>query len=545
MSELAALAQSHLLVSGCAVGIGVALGLPLAILSARSGRVRTPVLGLAGLIQTVPALALLALFYPALLILGRATGLAIPALGFLPALIALALYALLPILRNGVAALRAIDPGVIEAADGLGMTARQRLAMVELPLGAPVILAGIRTAAVWTIGAATLATTVGQPSLGNLIFSGLQTENWQRVLTGCAAAAALALAVDGLLALVESGLARRSRRRWGLGLAGIGLALLAALVPLERSGGETVVIGAKNFSEQYILASAIERRLRAAGYRTERRDNLGSTVAYQALAAGDIDVYVDYGGTLWANILGRADTPPAEEMRRRLAADLRARDGVLVMGPLGFENAYALAMRRSRAAALGVRTLDDLARVAPRLTLSADLEFLSRPEWRSVAARYGLRFAGQRSYSPTFMYRALADGSVDAIAAFSSDGRIAALDLVTLADPRRALPSYEALLLVSPRRAADARLTGSLAPLVGSIPIERMREANLMVDRDADKRTPEEAARWLDTAADQSRRPTVQSNTGPVTGPREGHGKRPGLLCAPRRRAVAGRRAGR
>ena len=96
-------------------------------------------------------------------------------------------------------------PAVIEAADGLGMTRRQRLTMVELPLGAPVILAGIRTAAVWTIGAATLATTVGQPSLGNLIFSGLQTENWVRVLTGCAAAAALALAVDGLLALVEAG----------------------------------------------------------------------------------------------------------------------------------------------------------------------------------------------------------------------------------------------------------------------------------------------------------------------------------------------------
>ena len=146
-------------------------------------------LGLAGLVQTVPALALLALFYPALLILGQATGLAIPALGFLPALIALSLYALLPIVRNGVAALQGIDPGVIEAADGIGMTRAPAPRLVELPLGAPVILAGIRTASVWTIGAATLATTVGQPSLGDLIFSGLQTENWVRVLTGCAAAA--------------------------------------------------------------------------------------------------------------------------------------------------------------------------------------------------------------------------------------------------------------------------------------------------------------------------------------------------------------------
>jgi osmoprotectant transport system permease protein len=501
LADLPELVRAHLLVSGAAVLIGVALGLPLAIWAARHRLVRTPVLGLAGLIQTVPALALLALFYPALLILGQASGLAIPALGFLPALIALSLYALLPIVRNGVAALQGVDPAVLEAADGIGMTRGQRLLLVELPLGAPVILAGIRTAAVWTIGAATLATTVGQPSLGNLIFSGLQTENWVRVLVGCAAAAVLALAVDGLLALVESGLKRRARWRIVAGLAALVAALALAFAPLpgaSAAGGETVVIGAKNFSEQYILASAIERRLRAAGYRTERRDNLGSTVAYQALAAGDIDVYVDYGGTLWANILQRTDNPPPEAMRAALTRQLRARDGVLVLGPLGFENAYALAMRRSRAAALGLRTLDDLARAAPRLQFGADLEFLSRPEWRAVQSAYGLSFASQRPYSPTFLYRAVADGSADVITAFSSDGRIAALDLVTLADPRRALPSYDALLLAAPRRAGDAHFTGALRPLIGAIPVERMRQANLMVDRDVDKRTPDEAARWLD-----------------------------------------------
>lgn len=500
LAALPALVRAHLLLSGCAVGIGVLFGLPLAILSSRSRALRAPLLALAGLVQTIPALALLALFYPMLLILGRSTGLAIPALGFLPALIALSLYALLPILRNGIAALQGVDPAVIEAADGIGMTRRQRLVMVELPLGAPVILAGIRTAAVWTIGAATLATTVGQPSLGDLIFSGLQTENWVRVLTGCAAAAALALAVDGLLALVEAGLKRRSRWRIRLGLAALAGALLLAFLPMPGAapGGETVVIGAKNFSEQYILASAIERRLRAAGYRTERRDNLGSTVAYRALAAGDIDVYVDYGGTLWTNILARTDTPPPEAMRATLAAALNRRDGVLVMGALGFENAYALAMRRARAQALGIHSLADLGRAAPRLSLGADLEFLTRPEWRAVRARYGLAFAGQRSYSPTFMYRAIADGSADVITAFSSDGRIAALDLVTLADPRRALPSYDALLLVSPGHARDRRLLEALRPLIGAIPVERMRQANLMVDRDADKRTPAEAARWLD-----------------------------------------------
>ena len=246
LAELPDLLRAHLLVSGGAILIGVAVGLPLAVWAAASRRARTPLLGLAALVQTVPALALLALFYPMLLILGGATGLPIPALGFLPALIALSLYALLPILRNGVAALQGVDANVLEAADGIGMTRRQRLLMVELPLGAPVILAGIRTAAVWTIGAATLATTVGQSSLGNLIFSGLQTENWVRVLVGCAAAAALALLVDGLLALIETGLARRSRRRVGLGLAAMAAGAALAFLPLpgaSGAGGETIVIG--------------------------------------------------------------------------------------------------------------------------------------------------------------------------------------------------------------------------------------------------------------------------------------------------------------
>jgi len=502
LADLPALVRAHLLLSGAALLIGILAGLPLGLAAARNRTLRVPLLAVAGLVQTIPALALLALFYPLLLLLGRASGAPIPALGFLPALIALALYALLPIVRNAITAREGLDPSLIEAAQGVGMTPRQRLLLVELPLGAPVILAGIRTASIWTIGAATLATTVGQPSLGNLIFSGLQTENWLRVLVGCAASAALALAADALLGLVESGLARRSKPRLWSGLALLGAGVALALVPggSGAAADRTIVVGAKNFSEQYILASLIEARARAAGYEVRRRDGLGSAVAYRALAAGDVDVYVDYSGTLWTNVLGRSDTPPAEVMRAELARRLAARDGVRLLGPLGFENAYALAMRRERAAALGIRSIVDLARAAPRLRLASDIEFLSRPEWRSLVGAYGLRFADARPYNPTFMYRAVTDGSADVLSAFSSDGRIAALDLVTLDDPKRALPNYDAVLLLSPRRGGDSKLTAVLKPLLGQISVERMRQANLMVDRDADKKSPAEAARWLGSA---------------------------------------------
>ncbi len=493
----------HVLLSASALALGLAVSLPLAVAARERPRLRWGVMTLAGAIQTVPSLALLALFYPLLLALSTLTrswlGVGFPALGFLPSLLALSLYSMLPVLRNTVAGLAGVDHAVQEAARGVGMTDRQRLLQVELPLAAPVIMAGVRTAAVWTIGAATLSTPVGQTSLGDYIFSGLQTEDWVLVLFGCAACAGLALMVDQLLGLIEQGAAKRSRGRVLTGAAGLLLGLALAVAPLARPAGQgpAVVIGAKNFSEQYILADLMGARLGAAGYRVSQRSDLGSAVAYRALAAGEIDAYVDYSGTLWADLLHRTDNPPRAALLAQLSQALAVRDHVRVLGALGFENAYALAMRRDRAQALGVRSLDDLARVAPDLTLGADLEFLSRPEWAALQGAYGLRFKAQRRFQPTFMYKAVEDGEVDVISAFSSDGRIAADDLVVLGDPRRAIPPYDAIILVSPRRAGDSRFTGALQPLIGAIPVEAMRAANLSVDRDRDKLTPAQAASAL------------------------------------------------
>ena len=192
---------AHILLAASAIALGIAIALPLAVWASRSRAVARLALGFASLVQTIPALALLALFFPILLSLRAVFGDDLPTLGFLPALLALTLYALLPILRNAVTAQTNLDPEVLEAADGVGMSAWQRLRLVEAPLAAPFIMAGIRTAAVWTIGAATLSTTIGQPSLGDPIFAGLQTQNWVLVLAGCFASAALALTADLLLGL--------------------------------------------------------------------------------------------------------------------------------------------------------------------------------------------------------------------------------------------------------------------------------------------------------------------------------------------------------
>jgi osmoprotectant transport system permease protein len=335
--------------------------------------------------------------------------------------------------------------------------------------------------------------------LGNFIFSGLQTENWIFVLVGCAAAALLALIVDQLLGLIEAGLAHRQRGRLGVGFAGLGLGLALALIPLTSEGRSTYLIGAKNFAEQFILGELVGDLLERQGLAVDHKDDLGSAIIFRALASNELDVYVDYSGTLWTNVIGRRDLLGDEAMLAELTRALRERYGVRVLGRLGFENAYVFAMRADRASALGVHTIADLASHAGQLTLGSDLEFLSRPEWTAVRSAYALKFRSERSFNPTFMYRAIDEGDADVITAFSTDGRIAAQHLVVLGDPKRAILAYDALLLISPRRAMDARLTQALAPLVGAISVDLMREANLMVDRDLNKRSPKEAAQFLAT----------------------------------------------
>ena len=485
------LLAAHVMLAAAAMLLGALIALPMGVYAARHPRFGRVALGVASIIQTIPSLALLALFYPLLL------ALSVQALGFLPSLLALALYALLPILRSTVIGLKSIDPAIIEAADGIGMTRWQKLRIVEAPLALTSVMGGLRTAAVWTIGAATLSTTVGQASLGDIIFSGLQTQNWVLVLTGCLFAAALALVVDALLALATQGIDTPRRWFWAGPLLACALAPLAILAS-QRSAPPTVTIGAKSFSEQYILARVIGRRLEAQGYRVRYKENLGSAVAFSALGGGDVDIYVDYAGTLWANEMKRTDVPPHGQLNARVAVWTSKSHGVTTLGSLGFENAYALAMRGAAARARNVSTLDDLARVAPSLTLGGDLEFLDRPEWAAIRTGYGLAFARTRAFSPTFMYDALKSGDADVISAFSSDGRIAADGLVVLTDPRGIIPGYDALLLVGPKASRDAKLVAALRPLVGAIPVDLMRRANLMVD--GQKQSPDVAAKWLDSA---------------------------------------------
>lgn len=492
---------SHLRVSAAALALGLIISFPLALLVRNRPTLRNAFLAVASIVQTVPGLALLALFYPLLLILSAWSlnwfGFGFSAFGFLPSVLALALYSMLPVLRNTVTGLHGVDPAILEAADGVGMTPRQSLAMVELPLALPVIMAGVRTAAVWVIGTATLSTPIGQTSLGNYIFTGLQTQNWVFVLFGCVAAAVLALVVDQLLALIENGISGRSRTRSVLGSAGIVLLIVLALVPLPGQARNAYVVGAKTFTESYVLSSLIAQRLAAAGLPARQREGLGSSVIFDALRSGEIDVYVDYSGTLWANQLKRTDIKPRQEVIAGLKSALAGKDKVTLLGDLGFENAYALVMPRKRAEELGIKTIADLVGKSGNWSIAGDYEFFSRPEWTAVRNAYGIAFREQRQMQPDFMYAAVASGEVDVIVGYTSDGLIAQYDLVTLSDPKQAIPPYDAILLLAPRRADDAALKAALQPLIGKIDIATMREANLRAGGSQGAASPDTVAKWL------------------------------------------------
>jgi osmoprotectant transport system permease protein len=219
-------------------------------------------------------------------------------------------------------------------------------------------------------------------------------------------------------------------------------------------------------------------------------------VIFDALAAGDIDVYVDYSGTLWVNEFHRSDILPREALLGELKA-LLAEKNITLLGELGFENAYALVMPRRQAERLGIRSISDLAGHAKDLSIAADYEFFARPEWATLERTYGLAFKTRRQMQPDFMYAAAASGEVDVIAGYTSDGLIAKYDLKVLDDDRHAIPPYDAVLLLAPKRSADTALRDALAPLLDRIDIADMREANLRAAGNDAASSPSAVARWL------------------------------------------------
>jgi len=490
--ELRMLIAQHLVLVLAATAAAVAVGVPVGILLTRRPRLARVTLAAAGIMQTIPSLALFGFLIPLPLVGG---------IGARTAIVALIVYALLPILRNTYAGIRQVDPAVVEAATAMGMTSGQRLRMVEIPLALPVILAGVRIATVVSVGTATIAAAIGAGGLGTYVFRGLATMDTRLILAGAIPAALLAVIADGLLALVER--SRRPARAAGI-LAGLAIAFLlwAAIAGQAGAAGRRVVVVSKNFTEQVLLGEIVAGAIERAGLPVDRRLNLGGTaLCHQALLAGEADVYVEYTGTALTDILKE----PTRSDPREVLNIVHGRYGALglaVGAPLGFNNTFALVMRRPQAEGLGVRRISDLKPHAATIRLGLFGEFLEREDGLpGLVEAYGLRFRPPpREMDLGLIYQALLAGQVDLVVGSATDGLIAAHDLLVLEDDRRYFPPYDAVIIArADAMDRDPALRGALAGLEGRIDAAAMRRMNLAVD--GDHRSPADVAReFLDAS---------------------------------------------
>ena len=489
-AEVMTLLQQHVGLVLVSTGVAVAAGVPAGIFAARRPGAGRIVLGAASVAQTIPSLALLGFLLPLPVIGG---------IGPRTALVALTLYALLPIVRNTVTGMRTIDAAVLEAGVAMGMTPRQRLWIVELPLALPQIIAGVRVATVIGVGTATIAAAIGAGGLGEYIFRGLAMVDATTILAGAVPAAVLALIADGALAWLERRLRRRRVSTAGVTGAAVAAALLVSLAlgaPALRGDQRTIVVGSKNFTEQIIVGELLAQALEAEGLTVERKLNLGGTFVCDAgIRTGDLDLYVEYTGTAVSAVFH-------EQVPRDAAAALaraRARYAglqVTVAEPLGFNNTFTMLVRGRDARARNLRTIDDLAASAAEWTPGFGHEFLQREDgYPGLVKAYGLNFGrAPRAMELSLIYRALAEGQVDVIAGDATSALIESLDLAPLEDTRRYFPPYDAIPLVrTAALLAEPAIGRALARLAGRISDADMRRLNAAVDIDG--RAPREVAR--------------------------------------------------
>jgi osmoprotectant transport system permease protein len=482
-AEVLALTLQHLFLVAVATAAAAAVGVPVGILLTRRPRLSKPVLGIANILQTIPSLALFGFLIP---VLGS------HGIGRVPAIIALFLYSLLPIIRNTFTGINGVDPGVREAARGMGMTDWQMLTKVELPLSLGVIIAGLRVATVISVGTATIAAAIGAGGLGTYIFRGLRMNDNILILAGAVPAALMALAADFALGWIEkqltpgAGFTAAKARRWAIGIAALLIAGLVVVLLPGGSGSRRVAVGSKDFTEQVILGELVAQVIESrAGVPVERKFELGGDLCHRAMLSGELDAYVEYTGTAYLAILKHQLLTDPAEVYRQVKDEYRSRWGIEWLDPLGFNDTFAILIRGDDARRLNIKSISEAARYSPNWRAAFGQDFMSREDgYPGLAKAYGLRFKEPpREMDLSLTYRALAGGQVDLIAGNSTDGLIDKLGLYQLEDDRHYFPPYQAAALVrSDTLTQHPEIQAAVSSLAGKLTDAEMRRLNYAVD---------------------------------------------------------------
>ncbi len=480
-----------------ASALSASLGLSLALLAHYYKPCKNFILSTSNIIQTIPSLALLAFLLPFF------------GIGAQSAIIAMSLYGLLPVVRASLSGIESIPPSLLEAASALGLTRRQSLFSIELPLALPQIISGIKTSTVLNVGIATLAALIGAGGLGDFIMRGLAVNNMRLILMGAIPAALLALFLDAAINAVAHYFDQRQRgsyapknRRFFYLLVSLGVLFMGMAVfrGVSSWGAKpaSVTVASKNFTESMILAEMMAIMIEQHSYLTvQRKLNLGSTViCQQALMDKKIDLYPEYTGTAYIIVLGQNYRPGLnrDDLYQWVKKQYQQRFNLTWLAPFGFNNSEGMAVRLQSAQEYSLNTISDLKKVDSFFIFAAPSENLQRSDGiPGLKEKYGLQLNHLREMDMSLMYDALSQGQVDGSVIFTSDGRIPKYHLKVLADDRHFFPPYYAAPLIRTEILKQhPELNQVLAPLANVLDEQTMQNLNAEVD--IDQQTPHEVA---------------------------------------------------
>ncbi|MFT8320060.1 MAG: osmoprotectant update ABC transporter permease/substrate-binding subunit OpuFB [Bacillus sp. (in: firmicutes)] len=473
-SQLLNALLQHIEISLIALFFSLIIAIPLGIYLTRKQRIAEYIIGITGVLQTIPSLALLGLLIPLF------------GIGTVPAVIALIAYALLPLLRNTYTGIKEVEPSLLEAASAMGMNRRKRLLKVELPLAMPVIMAGIRTATIFIIGTATIASLIGAGGLGDIILLGISRNDYSLIVLGAVPTALLAIIFDLLLRRLETISFRKIMVTSGafalVIVLIVGSMVSPALFPKEK---KTITIAGKFGPEPEILDNMYKLLIEEnTDLKVKLRTGLGDTTfVFNALKSKDVDIYPEFSGTAIVNFL--KENPVSTNSREVYA---QAKEGMakkynmVLLSPMKFNDTYAIAVPEDFAKKYNLKKISDLVKVEQYVTAGFDPEFADIQDgYPGLAKTYGLNFKIV-TMDPSVRYHAIQTGKVNLMNAYSTDGELQKYHLVVLEDDKHFFPPYQGSPLLR-QETIDKypEIVPALNKLAGKITDSQMQKMNYEV----------------------------------------------------------------
>ena len=483
------LTVEHILISLLAISIASVLGIILGIIISEYRKFSGLILGTVNILYTIPSIALLGFF------------ITITGVGNTTALIALIIYALLPIIRSTYTGIITINPLIIEASEGMGSTKLQQLFKVKIPLALPVLMSGIRNMVTMTIALAGIASFVGAGGLGVAIYRGITTNNSAMTFLGSLLIAILALVFDFILGLIEKRLTNHKRVKYKINpkliILGLFIVIFGAYFSLNSKKDKTINIATKPMTEGYILGQMLTELIEQD---TDLKVNItngvggGTSNIHPAIVKGEFDLYPEYTGTSWEAVL-KKEASYDESKFDELQKEYKEKYNLEYVNLYGFNNTYGLAVNKDIAKKYNLKTYSDLAKVSNNLIFGAEYDFFEREDgYKELQKVYNMNFKKQIDMDIGLKYQAMKDKKIDVMVIFTTDGQLAISDVVVLEDDKKMYPSYRAGTVIRSEILSEyPELKPVLEKLNNILDDKTMADLNYQVESEGKK--PEDVAR--------------------------------------------------